>query len=127
VRWRMVPFVLGPFRHSKHAAAAALCDAEQDGFWRMHDRLFESQRQWSSAGDPGPALSAHAAAMGLDSARFQACLRSDATVDRVRDFTKLAREARVRGTPTFFVNERRVVGALPQPMFRELLIDAGKR
>lgn len=127
VRWRIVPFVLGPFRHSKHAAAAALCAAEQDAFWSMHDLLFENQRQWSRAGDPGPILKGFAAELGLDSARFHGCVRSDAAAERVLDFTRLARESRVRATPTFFLNDRRVLGALPLATFRELLTTAGTR
>lgn len=124
VRWRFVPFVLGPFRHSKHAAAAAVCAAEQDAFWRVHDRLFEEQRRWSGTGDPRSVLGALAADLGLDSARFGTCLRSDETADRVRGFNRLAAASRVRATPTFFVNQQLVRGALPLETFRALLTDA---
>lgn len=125
VRWRFVPFVLGPFRHAKHAAAAGVCAAEQDAFWRMHDRLFEEQRRWSGTGDPRSVLGALAAGLGLDSARFGTCLRSDETADRVRGFNRLAAAFRVRATPTFFVNQQQVRGALPLATFRELLTKAG--
>lgn len=124
VRWRFVPFVLGPFRHANQAAAAAVCSAEQDAFWRMHDRLFEEQRRWSGAGDPQPVLSALAEELGLNSARFNQCLRSDQTADRVRGFNRQAARLVVRATPTFFINEQRVRGALPLEMFRALLTDA---
>lgn len=124
VRWRFVPFVLGPFRHSKHAAAAAVCAAEQDAFWRMHDLLFEHQRRWSAAGDARPVLSALAADLGLDLVRFDRCQQGDETADRVRDFNRQAARLVVRATPTFFINEQRVRGALPLEMFRALLTDA---
>ncbi len=124
VHWRFVPFVLGPFRHSKWAAAAALCAAEHNAFWKMHDRLFEEQSRWSKARDAKAVLTDIALDLGLDSLQFAECLDRDAVAERVRNFNRLARKLLVRATPTFFVNQQRVKGALPLETFRRVLIQA---
>ncbi|GBD32583.1 MAG: hypothetical protein KatS3mg081_2525 [Gemmatimonadales bacterium] len=124
VHWRFVPFVLGPFRHSKWAAAAALCAAEQNAFWKMHDRLFEEQSRWSKARDPKAVLSGIALELRLDSLRFAGCLDSKAIAGKVSHFNRLARRLLVRATPTFFVNQQRVKGALPLETFRRVLMEA---
>ncbi len=124
VHWRFVPFVLGPFRHSKWAAGAALCAAEQKAFWKMHDRLFEEQSRWSKARDAKAVLTEIALELGLDSLQFADCLDRDAIAERVRNFNRLARRLLVRATPTFFVNQQRVKGALPLETFRRVLIQA---
>src|SRR5690606_36689930 len=49
VRWTYVPFVMGRFANGSDAARAAECAGEQDEFCRMHDRLFQGQREWKSS------------------------------------------------------------------------------
>lgn len=127
VRWVVVPFVLGSFRNSGDATAASLCAARQNAFWAMHDRIFERRREFLAARDPEPVLAGLAAELGLDSMRFRSCYRDRDTAARIREFNRLSREYGVRATPTFFVNGRRVEGALPLETFRELLAVASSR
>ncbi|MBI3080951.1 MAG: thioredoxin domain-containing protein [candidate division NC10 bacterium] len=124
VRWKFVPFVLGAFRNSKQATAAAVCAAEQDAFWPMHDRLYQRQKHWSDAGDPYPIFRELMPGMGLDAARFERCYRDRGTARQVTELTRLAKRFAVNATPTFFVGERRIRGALPTPLFREVLLEA---
>ncbi len=124
VRWKFVPFVLGAFRDSKHATAAALCAAEQDAFWPTHDRLYQRQKQWSDARDPYPVLRELTLEAGVDSVRFGRCYRDRETSRQISDLTKLAKKFSVNATPTFFVGERRIRGALPTALFREVLLEA---
>ncbi|MFW6089523.1 MAG: DsbA family protein [Gemmatimonadota bacterium] len=124
VRWRFVPFELGAFPNGGEAARAAECAAEQDAFWAMHDRLYGDQGQWLDEGDPREIFVGYAADLGLDADAFERCYRDDAVEERIERAGEAARAARVRGTPTFFVDGRRVEGALPIGAFRELLTDA---
>lgn len=125
VRWIALPFVLGPFRNSEAATRAAICAGEQDAFWSMHDLLFE-QRAWVSARNPESVLRDLARSAALDTARFDSCVRSASTRDRVRQAQAEARRAGVRATPIFFINGRRAMGALAWPHFQRLLDDAAK-
>jgi protein-disulfide isomerase len=123
VRWIAVPFVLGAFRHSEQAARAAVCTAGEGKFWTMHDTLFVDRR-WSMVRNPDTTLLELARAVGADTDAFQTCYRDRATRNRVRDARALATKRKIAGTPTFFINGRRVVGAPPLPLFRGMLDDA---
>ncbi|MEX0692034.1 MAG: thioredoxin domain-containing protein [Gemmatimonadales bacterium] len=123
VRWVVVPFVLGPFRHAREAAAVGWCAAAQGHFWPVHDRLLARQAEWGARG-PAEATPALLAGLSADAAALQSCLGADETRSALREADRLARRHRVRGTPTFFVNERRVRGALPVEAFRAVLDDA---
>ena len=74
-------------------------------------------------------LTAHAAALGLDTARFDRCLAQGGQAAKVRSAMSAGEQAGVRGTPTFFVGltepnspnlkaVRRIVGAQPYGAFK---------
>ncbi|MDA8020056.1 MAG: thioredoxin domain-containing protein [Thermoanaerobaculia bacterium] len=89
--------------NARAASRAAFCAGEQGEFWGMHDALFENQRSLNEA-----TYLAHAAELGLDRDAFAGCLASDeanAAVDR--DLAD-GRGVGVGGTPSLFVNGRRV-------------------
>ena len=124
VYWRFIPFVLGPFRHAEEAAVAALCAGAQAAFWPMHDVLYARRHEWLDPRDPSSVFQAFATELQLDVKRFAECYETKAIEDRVKQWTKLARRLGVRATPTFFVNDRRALGALPPDDFRWLLEQA---
>jgi protein-disulfide isomerase len=123
VRWKSVPFVLGSFRHSAFAAEAAECAAEQDKFFPMHDALLAQQGAWkASLSVPHDLFRRIARSVGVDTARFGACVRSERTRDRVRAHKALAQQFQIYGTPTFIVQrEKRILGAVPGDRFAEFL------
>jgi len=90
------------------AAVAAECARAQGRFWEMHDRIFDQQPALDDA-----TLAAHAAAAGLDVASWQSCLATAEPAARVEADRAAGAAAGVRGTPTFLVNGRAVVGAVP--------------
>jgi protein-disulfide isomerase len=101
------------------AAEAARCAGEQGKFWEYHDLLFVSQPAFAPAD-----LLNYAGRVGLAKDPFSACLESGRHRDAVKADTAEGRAAGVRGTPTFFVNGRRLVGAQPIEAFREAVQDA---
>ncbi len=129
VRWRYVPFALGIFANDDEAARAGECagDQGQAAFGRMHDRLFTAQEEWKGSADAGTAFRVLAAGARLDVARFTACYASDAPSRRVHASDALADRMAVHSTPTFFVNGRRIEGALPVEEFRTVLLEALKQ
>ena len=80
------------------AAEANHCAAEQDHAWDMHDRLFANQRKLTKED-----LVGYADAIGLDSAKFKACIESGKYAPVVRKEMAEAQSAGVTGTPTFFL------------------------
>src|SRR5687767_446804 len=115
VRWVFKHNPLDFHADAPLAHRAALAAGEQGKFWEMHDAIFRNQRALKRDD-----LIRHAAALGLDSARFIADLDS-ARFAKVmeRDLTEGTRVG-VDGTPTFFVNGRRLTGARPFEAFKAL-------
>jgi len=89
-------------------ATAAECAYSQGLFWEMHDLLFANQAAQSDSD-----LVAYAQQIGADMPAWQACLSSDVPKQRIAADETDASNARVSGTPTFFVNSVAVVGAAP--------------
>jgi Na+/H+ antiporter NhaA len=102
------------FRHSplvdvhpnaRLAAEASEAAAAQGRFWEMHDQLFRHQDRLR----PRDLLD-HAAAIGLDPARFTRDLGESRFARRVQDDLTSAEASGVGGTPTFFIGESRHTG-----------------
>ena len=101
---------------ARPAAEAAACAAEQGQFWPYYDRLFADQTKLSADG-----LKQSAAALGLDTGRFNACVDTHKYKDRVETDIKEGNEAGVNGTPAFFINGRLLSGAQPFDAFKRVI------
>ena len=85
--------------HAVRAAEAAEAAAAQGRFWEMHDRLFEHRHHLGDAD-----LHAHAAALGLDLARFDAEMADEVYLQRVQEHLASGRASGIRSTPGLFVD-----------------------
>lgn len=102
--------------NAQGAAEAANCATEQGRFWDYHDKLFANQRAL------GPEqLKGYAAEMGLDTARFNACVDSGKYRADIVEDTQEGSRLGVTGTPAFFVNGRFVNGAQPFEAFAQII------
>ncbi len=108
-------------QHARMAAAASMAAHEQGRFWEFHDALFANQGALDRA-----ALEALAGKLGLDMERFRRALDSSTWRTYVETEVAEAQRRGVRGTPTFFVNGKPVVGAQPLSVFTDA-IDAQLR
>ena len=110
--------------NARPAAEASECAAEQDKFWQYYEKLFADQTQLSDA-----ALKQSASAVGMDMARFNACVDSHKYKDRVETDIKEGNDAGVSGTPAFFINGRLITGAQPFEAFKRIIDEelAGKK
>ena len=126
VEWKFVPFVLGMFPNGLEASIASECAGEQDQFFPMQKRLFETQRGWRSSDEPNTFFAQLAEDEGLDVDRFKGCIAGDWQENRVRANIRLGQQVGVRGTPLFLVDGRSLPGALPLDSFRAIL-DAALR
>lgn len=101
---------------SLQAAVAAECANEQNAFWSYHDLLFEFQDELSR-----DRMVDLARSIGLDMDRFSACLENPVMEDKVKADTEEGLRLDVRGTPTFFINGRILVGAAPLDTFATMI------
>ena len=98
------------------AGEASRCAGEQGKFWEYHDLLFENQDEYGEN-----AFNSFAEHLGLDTARFSACLESGKFKPLVQaDFDEGIRLG-ATGTPAFFINGIFVNGARPQNEFEEII------
>lgn len=106
-----------PF-HAKapKASEAAQCAADQGKFWPMHDLLFSDKSKLDVVD-----LKAAAKTLGLDVAVFDKCLDSDKHAARIEADLTEGKKLGVTGTPTFFINGIRIVGAQPFEKFKEVI------
>jgi protein-disulfide isomerase len=101
---------------ARDAARAARCAREQDRFWEYHRDLLISPDELSAE-----QLGERAARLGLDRETFEACLASDRHDEAIDKAIEESKAVSVRSTPTFFVNGRRIRGAISLAQFMKLI------
>ncbi|MFQ5800857.1 MAG: DsbA family protein [Candidatus Hydrothermarchaeales archaeon] len=106
---------------AQKAAEASQCAFEQDKFWEYHDLLFEKQQDWAGVGVPK--FKEYAADLGLDTDQFNGCLDSGKHAQEVTSDLQRGQHLGVTGTPTFFINGKKVVGAQPFSVFQGIIDD----
>ncbi|MBN2361295.1 MAG: thioredoxin domain-containing protein [Deltaproteobacteria bacterium] len=95
------------------ASEAALAAGDQGKFWELHDKLFTNQSALKR-----PDLERYAGEIGLNLAKFKAALDNGTFKDRISEDMKLAAQVGARGTPTFFINGKKLAGAQPFESFK---------
>jgi len=85
--------------HALQAAEAAECASECGQFWPMHDLLFANQEHLKLK-----QLREYAERLELDMARFDAELRDQVYLQRIREHMDGGRRSHLKSTPGFFVN-----------------------
>lgn len=109
-------FPLGFHSFAQKAAEATECAAEQGKFWEMHDKLFENQSSLDIA-----SLKRFAAELGLNTQEFDSCLDSGTMASEVQKDLSDGQSYGVSGTPTFFINGTKIVGAQPFGEFERII------
>lgn len=102
------------------AAEAAECAGEQGQFFAMHDRVFVTLSDWSTSVNPAFLFKQYAGELGLNQSAFDSCLDNHDMLDEVRADIRAGISAGVSGTPTFFINGQKIVGAQPYSVFSGL-------
>ena len=102
--------------NARPAAEAAACAAEQGKFWPYHDKLFATQSRLAESD-----LKQDAAELGMDAAKFNACVDSHKYAAEVDADTRAGQDAGVDGTPAFFINGRLISGAQPYENFKKMI------
>lgn len=90
---------------SAYAAEAA---GQQGQFYEMIDILFVRQADWENANNAREIFVGYAQELGLDTAQFEQDMDSDAIVQKVQSDQQSGTSVGVAGTPTFFLNGRKI-------------------
>ena len=108
-----------PFHPRATPAALAAEEARAQGgdakFWAMHDALFAAPSLDEAA------LTQAAQAAGVDPAKVKDAIATSKYKARIDRDQKLAQSLGASGTPSFFINGRKLVGAQPLSAFQALI------
>jgi protein-disulfide isomerase len=110
---------------ARAAAAASMCVAQQDKFWRFQELLFQRQPDLSP-----DSLEYAARTVGADLGLYRSCVRVDSS-DTIEASIKSAQNIGIRTTPTFVIGRLRagkrvaasavIVGSRPAQEFAQAL------
>jgi Na+/H+ antiporter NhaA len=104
--------------HAELAARAAVAADRQGRFWDMHDLLFRHQDELEFED-----LVGYAADLELDVEQFVRTIDDEQTARRIRADVASAEASGARGTPTFFIGDRRHTGPYDaETLATELLV-----
>ncbi len=103
------------------ASRAGRCANEQNQFWAFHDAVFANQSQWSESRDAADHFAEYAERAGLDAGAFGECLRSEKYQKEVSESYQFGTTLGVTGTPTVFVNGKRVETPGTRAAWEELI------
>jgi protein-disulfide isomerase len=108
----------------KNAAPAhelAMCAAEQNLFWPVHDLLFAHQERWASLADPAGVFLTLADSARLDRAALTACYSAGKARALIEAELQASFQAGVNSTPSFIVNGALLAGHAPIGDWRPIL------
>lgn len=102
--------------YAEKSAEASECASEQGKFWEAAGKFYEDQNDLTV-----PALEKYAGELGLNVPHFKQCLESGAMAGRVKLDKDDGRAVGVTSTPTFFVGQQMIVGAMDYAKFSDLV------
>lgn len=106
-----------PFHQfAQKAAEAGECAFEQGKFWEYKEILFSNQENLDIN-----SFKKYAQDLLLDTQEFNNCLDSGRFREKVAKDLKEGEDAGVTGTPTFFINGEKLVGAQPFSEFQKTI------
>ena len=120
IEFRMFPIV---GQESFNAAQAAEAARDQGKFWEYHDALFNAQGSENGGNFTYEKLVALARHVGLDIPAFEATLGGNTHLAAIQKEKDAADANGVSSTPTFFIGDKKIVGAQPFGQF-SAVIDA---
>jgi len=108
------------------ASKASYCAGQQAPkyFWGMHEWIFANQSAWSNTADALAQFRAAALALGVDGAKYDACLKDPKTEARINLDLEQGAALGVQGTPAFFINDWFLSGAYPFSEFQKVIAKA---
>ena len=101
---------------AQKAAEAFLAAAEQGKGFEMHDKMFANQEQLFT-----PVLKNYAKELQLNETLFNSRLDSGYFGQQVKKEYDEGQKLGITGTPTFFINGRRLSGAQPFSEFKKII------
>lgn len=125
VIWKDRPLVqLHPW--AEPAAAAMECvyrEGGDDAFWTVKSKIFANQKDLSKSNVQSQ-IKNWASMEGVSESAVQSCIDNENPLEEVRRDSENGKNIGASGTPTVFVDGRKLVGAQPYSNFKSAIEDA---
>lgn len=122
VKYVFRDFPLSFHQNAIPAANAAECVREQGGdemYFEYHDVLFQNQRAMDIA-----SLKKYASEFNINQDKFSKCVDDEKYYDEINKDFRDGQSYGVTGTPGFFINGKKLSGALPYTVFEQAIEEA---
>jgi protein-disulfide isomerase len=123
-----IVFKDNPLPFHKRAGPASMLAHEakaqkgMKGYWAAHDLLFENQKKLEDED-----LWGYAETLGLDVTKVKNAVKNNTHQKVIAANQELAGDIQASGTPHFFINGRRLVGAQPLDKFKTIIDEEIKK
>ncbi|PIT89601.1 disulfide bond formation protein DsbA [Candidatus Kuenenbacteria bacterium CG10_big_fil_rev_8_21_14_0_10_36_11] len=116
VAWIFKQFPIQSHPLGLPGALASECAAEQGKFWEMADMIFKNQTTLTTE-----SFAKFAQSLGLDTEKFNTCYKDEKYKEKIAADYNLGIDSGVQGTPSNFVNNQSVPGAVPYEEFKQII------
>ena len=116
VNFQFKTFYLPHKERSYWASVAAECAKEQGKYVEYHDKLFSLQDSLNEE-----MYKSIASDLGLDVSKFNSCYSSEKYKVEIENDAEAGVKAGITGTPTFFVNDKKILGSKPFKTFTKVI------
>jgi protein-disulfide isomerase len=121
--WKNEPL---PFHPAATPAAEAAMEVRAEkgdkGFWDVHDKFFAAQKDLMNGKDPNiDAIVKIASDAGGSADKVKAAITGQTHKKEIDADNELSQDFQASGTPHFFINGRRLVGAQPVEKFEKII------
>lgn len=120
-------YPLPSHRYSKQSAYAVESAGKQGKYWEMNKLMFENQSEWSGNPKSDEIFRSYAQDLGLNIEQFDSDSVSAQTKERVEHDLKSGNSLNIQGTPTFFLNGRKINTPRNLDSFRTVLDEEIKK
>ena len=113
-------------RNAFAAARAAEAASLQGKFWEMHDALYDpgNYQSWTTSGSPNVSFEQYAQQLGLNVTKFKTDFASSQVNDAINADMAEGNRLGITGTPSFFLNGKKIEIANDLKNFQKILNDA---
>lgn len=108
-------------KNANLAAYAAEASGKQGKFWEMYEKIFQSQRLWSDADNAKQTFLGYARDLFLDETAFLQDLESNVVKEKVFKDYQTGLQHQVDGTPSFFLNGKRIKNPAGYEAFKKII------
>jgi protein-disulfide isomerase len=105
------------------AAKASEAAGLQGKFWEMHEMLYDKQEEWSKGINAHDIIMGYAGTIGLDKVKFEKDINNKALEDKILAELKEGLSLGVQGTPTFFLNGKKIENPTSLEDFNKLILE----